>query len=436
MKITIGTISDSAEKIKIFINSFSRLYEKYGHLYSLEYRIVILENGINLGLAKDRRIDIISQETYKSISENRTKIQKYIYENSVNEDIIWIIDDDLLFEYKDKVPDYFMYIQKLSLLKIDAVFGYVSETPPLPFFSTIGVQLTDLYTNLNHILNQNPNEYFNVNTENNKKIINNNRDYYYDLSKEKSTLNCSFFWEPKNTNITNHEAGFSILKESLKLRNGQTVFRKIEYCENDFGKIENDSILRGGNTIIFNRELLRVPNYTPNECEYNRRSDFNWAILNRELNQAVLKNVVLPLKHSREVFPKRCLKKYKADLVGLLFYRLFEQIITGQDASNIIESFKDLKEELFERIKVIQKHCLDMIIKNKNLLNSINQWTKNLADYHDVISLNNTLLDEFELLLINESSLLEENLDSIEFTHDIIRSIKKDITIIKEGLQC
>jgi hypothetical protein len=46
---------------------------------------------------------------------------------------------------------------------VDAVFGQISDAPPLPFLNTLRTQLIDFYYNLTYFANCNPKDKFELN---------------------------------------------------------------------------------------------------------------------------------------------------------------------------------------------------------------------------------------------------------------------------------
>ena len=253
-----------------------------------------------------------------SISKNRTYLQRFIYREGMkkygNNFISWVVDDDSRFYgiYKNKRHNinYLYYISKYRDSDIDAfVCGNCGE-PPLPFFSMIRTQLLDLHFKIT------------LNSKTKKHIDNYldtyKQEYYYDISsKNFDFLEYPFF----NFGIT--------IKDFINnLKNGYSSTRNIEIDINSIGEIGSDTLYRGGNTIIYNPELLKIENFTPDKSKYNRRSDFNWAIVNSILLDRKIKELNLPITHIRNSnmdLKKEC-EKMEADLIGLVFYRLFKYI--------------------------------------------------------------------------------------------------------------
>lgn len=252
-----------------------------------------------------------------SISKNRSYLQMFIYKEGHkkygNNFISWIVDDDVRFYglYKNKPYNinYLYYISKYKNSNIDAFICGNCGQPPLPFFSMIRTQLLDFYycIKFNNRLKNYFDDYNIYNCE-----------YYYDISsKNFDFLEYPFF----NSCIT--------IKNFINnIKKGYNSSRNIEIDIKSIGIIGNDTIYRGGNTIIYNPELLKIENFTPYNNKYNRRSDFNWAIINSVLLDRKIKELNLPITHIRNsnMDLKKEYDKMKADLIGLIFYRLFNYI--------------------------------------------------------------------------------------------------------------
>ena len=311
--LIIGAISDNAENLTKLFKSFLKLYNKHGKVLN-DYLFLVLENTdneykirpiINYFVSEKKlKIELINNlSNGRPISENRSFLQKTVYEKGKKlfgkNYISWIIDDDRLFKYHTQngtvMPDYFNVISEQSDKGIDALFGQNSDAPPLPFLSTLRTQLIDFYYNLTCFVNCHPEENFQLNKLQQGNI---ERDeFYYDLSnKNFQHLEYPYYWQARE--VTNCVAFKNFLKQTSLLSGGVNVFRKLTYAPETIGTITKKSIFRGGNTIIFNPELLTTPNYTPT-TEYNRRSDFNWSIINKNIFKRELYEIVLPLKHDR-----------------------------------------------------------------------------------------------------------------------------------------
>lgn len=435
IELIIGTISDNQQQLEVFLKSFESLLLKYGKMHIETYQIIILENGKKLTIDSTLNIQKISQHSKKSIAENRTYLQGYIYKNSSEKSIIWIVDDDLRFINNNEILNYFSYIKKLSKKNIDATFGLVSQTPPLPFLSMISMQLRDFYFNLNYFSKAKANSNFIDNSNLNLKLILDNKEFYYDLSHLHSkNLNTHYYWT-HNKYLTYRESFKIFLEETTQLSKGINVFRKLKFQVTDFGKLREESIYRGGNTLIFNKELLLIPNYTLEKSSYNRRSDFNWALINKHLFGRKLKEVVLPLEHNRELDNHsfiRDKKKLEADISGLLFYRIFELLLQGEDHNRIIDFFKKTKKEVFQLFETNYCENLLLIQKSMALLKNPQQWWHE-NECKTLLFKNFDMLEELKKVIEEELLMLKDFSESIFITKEQLYQIELEINkIIKE----
>lgn len=326
INLILGFICFDCKNLSDILFSFSKNILK-DSIYLNDFFICIITspesakyyNEFNKIISKyNFKINVKWLKNKYSISKNRTYLQRFIYREGMkkygNNFISWIVDDDSrfygIYQNKPYKIDYLYYISKYSSSDIDAfVCGNCGE-PPLPFFSMIRTQLLDLHFKI----------MFNNKT---KKHIDNyldtyKQEYYYDISSK----NFDFLEYPfLNFGIT--------IKDFINnLKNGYSLTRNIEIDINSIGDIGNDTLYRGGNTIIYNPELLKIKNFTPDNGKYNRRSDFNWAIVNSILLNRKIKELNLPVTHIRNsnMDLKKEYEKMEADLIGLVFYRLFKYI--------------------------------------------------------------------------------------------------------------
>ena len=350
----IGTISDSGEKVRELLKSFLKLYERDGKWINY-YTFHILDNSgdeYEIGpivdyfrIEKGLKVALVDRgdAAKLNIAQARTRLQQHIlaeaHQLHGNDFVTWIVDDDSLFQSDlsggkcEQIP-YFQIIAEHRSTGVDALLGMVSDAPPLPFTSTIRTQLLDFYYNLTNFAHANPDELvgnglFNAWQHDNRET----EEFYYDLAKNNfQHLERPLYWQPPfNKRMKIHQAFRWFLEDTSRLGRGVNVFRKLTYPADEIGCLKIPSIHRGGNTIIYNPDMLSVRNYTPDGDGYNRRSDFNWAIINRDLHKRDIRRVIMPLQHSRVLQDQPItsdLEKFQADVQGMLFYRLL-QSITG-----------------------------------------------------------------------------------------------------------
>lgn len=394
VNIIIGLISDNPENVKEFLFSFSQVPDQ--DLLN-DYRIVILENtnnefrirpiihyfkeiiGIRIDfLSVDRQKDLLNKYPFKkhfnhetvekkSIAFSRSLLQYYCYQKSEElfnkENIVWIIDDDLSFQClqseNEKITilskEYFKSIAYLYARRnTDAILGTVVDAPPLPFLSSLRTQLLDIHFNLQWFSKQNPEDKFDRSPSMNYPLSKGNRDFYYDLSSCYYTqLECPFWWIPIEDEPTSIRKAFhSFIKDIALFHKGTNICRPIILDPNSWCEIEGPSIFRGGNTIIFDLEMLKVPNMVP-VVDYQgnqispRRSDFNWAMINKYVFGKDIKQIIIPMRHHRRL--QNSLFSYNRDklvrdIYGMIFYRvmnnLFEKGIDNLEDRDYVRAKK------------------------------------------------------------------------------------------------
>lgn len=443
--LIIGIISSKLKTLKEFLKSFNNISNK--ELLN-DYRIIILENtdneyeirpiisyfinkkGIKIELVEIEQQKIICK-TYpfhcffeeekmnkKSIAFSRSLLQWIVYNRSneiFNSNCVaWIIDDDNMFNnlsYDEvdgkttihkqdflSIISYFKYNDK-----IDAILGTVTDAPPLPFLSSLRTQILDLVFNLKWFMSQNPEKIFNRNIHHNLSFIENNRDFYYDLSSEfYEHLECPFWWYPiVEECITNYEAFKAFLKDISLLSKGTNVFRPIILKYHSWGAIIGESIYRGGNTILYDLEMLKIPNIIANISKDNkkllqRRSDFNWAIINKYIFNKKIYEITIPLRHHRRLQTSTFItnqEKLSSDLIGMVFYRTLEEILKKRFEKNnekilkdTVNLFRKRYRDYINRLKInitraefLLKTAIN-VLENKKFWWYKNEYRPNLND--------------------------------------------------------
>lgn len=428
--IIIGVITDNQEQITSFLNSFEKLLQKHAVKNQFNYKIVILVNGTNLKISSLLNIEFINNTIRKTIAENRTILQRHIYNLVSKDEVVWITDDDHLFNYFDDIPDYFYHISNLKKERIDAAIGLVSDNPSLPFLSTVRTQLLDFLHNLKVFQQSDPLEAFQSKASLNQELRS-QQDFYYDLSSRNYMhLEAPFYWDFNKT-TNNKEAFFYFLQETKSLANGRNIFRKIEFNLNDFGKITGTTIYRGGNTLIFNHELLKVENFTLDPVHYNRRSDFNWCLINKYKYQRDIKEVILPLHHDRslDILSFSLDKtKLKADIMGLVFYRTFELILQDNPVELVLKGFECDKQEALLHFKANLYRTNSLINEILNILEDrTNWWYKERfldIEVEKNIDMMKQFKNEFGIAKINR--YLNEVEEEIAISSEDINNLKKE----------
>ena len=346
-------------------NLGKRLYENILE-YNLEnYKIVIFDNTDKKNkLNKNENIIIFTLDDFKKYTESvdilknmksdlegiitdicisRIILNKFIKENTIDGDIIWILDDDMLLEYlsyengeyiKNKLD--IKYIVSKYYNKCDIVIGSYSLDPPVPLLSTLRTSLLDFtYKNF---LNKN-NLY--------KTDILNYRDYYYDYAQQHKGLETPL---PCFTNNIDDIFSGKANSRFLFVKNSEETFEPYS---------------RGGNTIIFNREVLDIPNIAPKFCDIiARRSDFLWVKIAKEKNFKIIGASFATLQDRIKTefnFDKEFNKLLK-DTLGSSFTKCYEK---GQNEQSILNFQKDILNRIcrivasFYRIHGLLSICKD-----------------------------------------------------------------------------
>ncbi|MCK4613821.1 MAG: hypothetical protein KAU14_03375 [Thermoplasmata archaeon] len=410
--LLIGLISDSTSNVREFLKSFMQTPHKSP---MKDYQIVILENTSDeyrlrpiiqyfKGIKKlnVHLITIEQQEkdcsdfpfhmlfkkediSGKSIAFSRSLLQWYLSRRAKkifdNDCVCWIVDDDHMLEglFTDRnntsitvrQPDFLEEISRLKENSIsDVVLGTVTDAPPLPFLSSVRTQLVDMYFNLSWFARQCPEEGFQCKYHDNHQFIRDCRDFYYDLSSDGYThLEAPFWWFPlEKETPTIYDAFEEFLEEIILVGKGVNVFRPIVTDDSKWGNVTGESILRGGNTLVFDPDALRLPNFSP-RIDWNgqtivlRRSDFIWAILQKYIYKRKIHEIVLPLRHHRRLQNSSFIfneEKLVSDIYGLVFYRTIISLLAEKDIHALSErdirkaanTFKSKLKETITKLKI------------------------------------------------------------------------------------
>ncbi|AFI04663.1 hypothetical protein [Helicobacter cetorum] len=420
LELVIGTISRSKKNLTALLQSFENLLKLYKDDLK-EYHFYILDNAkkgfLDEVFANFKHLNLVRLRYVEHgyIAQNRTFLQQHLYQkfkDSPNK-IFWLIDDDHLFCVQSKkgdfTPNYFYHIAKSKSLGYDALFCLNSHIPPLPFSSALRVQLLDFYYHLLHL------KAHKFTPKSNSPM----QDFYYDYSNSHfEHLEYPYFIDVDLK---------TLLEQTLLLKEGVSVFRHITFEPKDLGQItQKYSVYRGGNTLVFNAQLLNTPNYVLDSTRYNRRSDFNWAIINANLFRYQLGEMILPLKHDRtlDTTPfKQDGEKFYSDLQSLVFYRFFNDLTKNLNANDEILNalldktnafIKDLMSRVYANLLRVL-HLIDLIL---DVLNPFKEIDKNL------ISDNIEMLLNFKMHVQNQ----KENFKTLNpYTLDFAKKVRKDL---------
>ncbi len=291
-------------KIVIFINftqsrdAYLEVLENSGYFYEIIDRERVLHKIRKGGFDQFVTEEKVSEPVIKDIAISRTILQKYLHQCTKEGDVIWILDEDM--RLKEMVYDGEQFEE--MPLDIDAVIGeYIGEydavvgnytlDAPLPILSTLRTSLVDYVYGKAGLRG--------VST------LDSYRDYYYDLSDTTTRhLETPVTWGK----ICTLDDVFGGKAQSRPL-----------FMQDDEIR-EADS--RGGNTLVFNREILELPNWSIQIGDkIGRRSDYFWAWLAKQDGYKIV-NAPFATLHDRPSVPfdfEKEKNKLLLDLIGSSF---------------------------------------------------------------------------------------------------------------------
>lgn len=291
-------------KIIIFINftqsrdAYLKILEDSGYLYEFIDRDRVLSEIRKGGFDQFVTEEKVSEPVIKDIAVTRTILQKYLHQCTSEGDVIWVLDDDMRLEevvydgetLKERHLDIDAVIGKY-IGEYDAVVGNYTLDAPLPLLSTLRTSLVDYVYGKAGIRGA--------------STLDSYRDYYYDLSDTTTRhLETPVTWGK----ICTLDDVFGGKAQSRPL------FMQGEEVR------EADS--RGGNTLIFNRDLLELPNWSIQIGDkIGRRSDYFWVGLAKQNGYRIV-NAPFATMHDRSAaefdFGKEK-NKLMLDLIGASF---------------------------------------------------------------------------------------------------------------------
>ena len=251
----------------------------------------------------------------KSIAMSRTMLQHYLFMEAKPRQgsVVWILDDDAALEGLAYGPDgsiraedidYVSSIKRLKETGACVVLGEVTGEPPLPFLSCIRTQLVDLCHNLQQLAALRPDAPYPDRGDENRLIRLNNRDYYYDLSRnETDHLESPFWYEASAKGMTVERVFDEMVSRLPSILSGSQVFRPLAQTERtDIVSDMVSSVNRGPTTLVFDLQTLReFPNAVPAIGGSDiRRSDMVWSLLNMFVGGCRIAKSPLPIRQVRQ----------------------------------------------------------------------------------------------------------------------------------------
>ena len=311
----VASLRRDNTKVVIFINftqsrkQFIEILENSGYAYELIDRECVLRKIGKGGFDQFVTEDKLFEPVIKDIAVTRTILQKYLYQTTAEGDVIWILDEDMrlkeLLYDNEGLREYPLDIDAVIgeyIGEYDAVIGDYSLDAPLPTMSTLRTSLLDyVYAKVGLC---------------GKCTLDSFRDYYYDLSDEtakhlETPVKCA--------------ANYAL----------SDVFSGKAYSRPLFiqDRVIKEAISRGGNTIVFNRELLNIPNWSIQIGDkIGRRSDYFWVLIAKKNGYKII-NAPFATLHDRsnaEFDFEKEKEKLLLDLIGSSFTKAVAEV--GIDA--------------------------------------------------------------------------------------------------------
>ena len=324
-----------SKKIVVFANfeSLSELNELTNLLNAtcIEYSLLSLKEAKKL--AETKYFDKFVSDNFpkdgivNEISVARSILQYFSYKKTRDDDVIYVVDEDMQLssiyrefgKFEIKKADMKGFVS-CYLGKADAVIGSYAGDAPIPALSTLRSSLLDYVYSLKLGKNKDSQEqlYF-------------KRDYYYSFSDEGNICN---------------ETPFPLI-ESCTLKDvlgGKAVSRPLfEHPIDDF-----EPIRRGGNTLIFNRRLLLVPNFSIKIGDYvSRRGDSLWIILAKIKGYKIIGSS-FSLFQNRLAYDFNLNKELQKETLDILGYSMISAI-SKEGFSSRTDFYKTFSQSLKDR---------------------------------------------------------------------------------------
>ncbi len=352
-----------------------------------------------------------TQRFINSIPLGRSILHKHLFleTESLPNPVFWIIDDDISFSFlsaNDKLNrfDLFEFINQYKD-KANAIVGSISKDPPIPALCCIRTQLVDMLFSLKN------KKYMPDNDIYDPLNLNQEQDYYYDLSDV----------IPKHLEVP-------ILKKNVNnttiknIYSGKSVTRPALF--NDLITLSKPINKSGGNTLIFDREMLNLfPVININiDGRYARRGDLLWIILNQSLAEKNILESSFSVNHSRlqtEFNLEKEMEKAIHDIVGYAFVKSFMQI-----KKIIINKESNHKEDIIQTLlsnnyfNKLSSEYMFLIDKRK---------AKFLMNLYRILGLINILEKDFSIKSHLGKSFKITN--EINLFHDRINNAKNKIVL-------
>lgn len=287
---------------------YSEILQNSGYTYEFIERDDILNEIRGGAFNQFVTEENFSKPIIKDVAVARVVLQKYLYKHTTDKEVVWVLDEDmrlkeLMFdgeEYKEEPLDIDAVIGEY-IGKYDAVVGNYTLDPPLPLLSTLRTSLLDCFYNKKGIYG--------------KCFPRSFKDYYYDLSDE-------------TTDMLELPVKCAAKYTADDVFCGKALSRKLFLQDAKIKEVTG----RGGNTIVFNRALLTIPNWSIRIGDkIGRRSDYFWVWYAQNKGYKIV-NAPFATLHDRAATRfdyEKEKEKLLVDLMGYAFTRAVAKVGIG-----------------------------------------------------------------------------------------------------------
>ncbi len=324
--------------IVTYKNGAIRLLNQLANNLNNTDKVVLLNNTCeepkwleSLPKSLQQQIEIVPHDGKEkmSIADSRQKLQEHIYYNVWKEnDVCWLLDDDM--ELKQVMPDNREVQLDIRAEipnyqdKYDAVIGGYTNDPPLPLLSTLRLQLLDYCFSKESTSNAN------------NDFLNSLPDNYYALADSQY----KHIEYPAYCNDIDVE----------KIFQGYTQSRRLVNNLSDITEARN----RGGNTIIFNKDLLFLPTCSLRLRDITaRRGDYFWVLSAKRIGYKICQGTFCTY-HNREKKDfnfKNEMQKVLKDIIGSSMTKAIERMpLSLNDLDGDKKIIAAYKQELYKRL--------------------------------------------------------------------------------------
>ncbi len=318
-------------------------------------------------------------ETIREISTTRNILFQTLYAESNDNDVFWILDDDMQLAYLSNRGD----IVKTDIFKVindykdkyDAIVGDYTLDPPLPILSTVRTKLLDYV-------------YYHKLKYKGNIELHDLRDYYYDLSES----TCEHLETPFTINP----------KTSLKeIFSGKSTSRPLYLQHHEAVSASNC----GGNVLIFNRNLLNIMHLSLTIAgNTGRRSDYFWVLESIRQNYCI-KNIDFATLHNRNITEFRYeeeVNKLLRDMIGASCTKTISQIGICNNYDLLSNTYIQILYSRVARYIASYYRVIGLLTMLEDTIYSRYFTTSNLCNFiseiNDLIDKNN-LCNEWKILI-------------------------------------